>query len=253
MEYKTIGVLGGMGPEASANFYQEVLHCCQEKYHAEQDTDYPPMIIYSLPLLGFDQTGVVDEKLVLKQLVHGVRTLERAGCDFIVIPCNTVHCFIKEIRNSVTIPIISIMEETVKRIAKDKITCVGLLGAQTTLKLQLYQKLLDVQGVDYVLPMQKEGEFITNLILEVMGGKIKNETKNKVLSIMSRMQSLGVEGAVLGCTEIPLAISQKDVSIKVYDTLQVLAEAAVDHAAKKISILPIMMLHLRDVSSTSLP
>ena len=72
---KTIGVLGGMGPEASADFYQRVIAIFQKQFGAVQDTDYPPMLIYSLPLTGFDETGIVDATVVLGQLIAGVQKL----------------------------------------------------------------------------------------------------------------------------------------------------------------------------------
>ena len=230
MAFKKIGILGGMGPEASANFYYKIIHYCQKKYQAVQDTDFPPLIIYSLPLSGFDESGIVDKKLVLQQLFHGVDTLINSGCDFIVIPCNTVHLFIDELRKKSSIPIINIMDETVKKIKQDHHNVVGLLGSDTTLKLQLYQDLLDKNNISCIPPNEGDNPLITKLILEVMSGKVENKTKNKVLSIIKKMEQQSANAVILGCTEIPLAISQKDVNIKVYDTLQILAESAVDFA-----------------------
>ncbi|MCD4705270.1 hypothetical protein K8R66_04310, partial [bacterium] len=69
--YKTIGILGGMGPSASANLYKKIIELAQKELQAEQDTDYPPMVIYNLPLFGFDETGIVDEELVQDQLIKG--------------------------------------------------------------------------------------------------------------------------------------------------------------------------------------
>lgn len=230
MGFKKIGILGGMGPEASANFYYSIINYCQKKYQAVQDTDFPPMIIYSLPLFGFDESGIIDKKLVLKQLICGINTLINSGCDFIVIPCNTVHLFINELRKKSNIPIISIMEETIKKIKQENIGVVGLLGSETTLKFKLYQNLLDKNNINYISIKEEEYPIITQLILEVMSGKIKNKTKNNVLLIIKRMQQQSANAIVLGCTEIPLAISQKDVNIKIYNTIQILAESAVNYS-----------------------
>ncbi|MEI6597728.1 MAG: hypothetical protein WCL22_01665 [bacterium] len=87
---KTIGILGGMGPAASANFYQRIVEIAQHDFGAVQDTDFPPMFLYNLPLSGFDETGFVDAEEVKKQLISGVKKLEAIGSDFIVIhaiPC----------------------------------------------------------------------------------------------------------------------------------------------------------------------
>jgi len=233
MAFKKIGILGGMGPESSANFYYKIIRYCQKEYQAIQDTDFPPIIIYSLPLLGFDESGILDEKIVLKQLVHGITILKNAGCDFIVIPCNTVHCFIHELRINSSIPILSIIEETVERIKQSKNNIIGLLGSETTLKLQLYQELLDNNNITCISPTKEDKILITELILEIMSGKVENKTKNDVLSIIKKMEQQSANAIVLGCTELPLEISQKDVGVIVYDTLQILAESAVDYAINK--------------------
>jgi len=232
MEFKKIGVLGGMGSEASANFYYKIIKYCQKKFNAVQDTDYPPVIIYSIPLYGFDESGILDGKKVLKQLMHGVKTLENAKCDFIVIPCNTVHCFIEELRSSSSIPIMSIIEESVNKMKGENYDVVGLLGSETTMNLKLYQKLFDEKNIVCITPDKKDYSKITNLILEAMGGKVTYESKMDVISIIVNMQSKSSEAIVLGCTELPLAITQEDVNIKIYDTLQILAEAAVNCSIK---------------------
>jgi aspartate racemase len=113
---KTIGVLGGMGPEASSNLYGKIIKYSQQEYGAVQDFDYPPIIIYSLPLLGFDETGIVDENLVKQQLIAGVKKLESAGSDLIIIGCNTVHFYYEEMQAAVKVPIFNIIEETKKKV-----------------------------------------------------------------------------------------------------------------------------------------
>ncbi len=230
MTFKKIGILGGMGPEASANFYHKIIRYCQQKYQASQDTDFPPMIIYSLPLFGFDESGIVDKELVLQQLFEGIETLEQAECDFMVIPCNTVHYFINELKQKSSIPIISIIEETIKKIKQDNCNTVGLLGSEATLKLQLYQELLNNNNITCISPTTEESNIVTRLILEIMSGKVENKTKKDTVSIIMKMKEQSANAIILGCTELPLAITQKEMNIKLYDTLQILAESAVDYA-----------------------
>lgn len=231
---KRIGILGGMGPETSAEFYSKIIKYFQDKYGAIQDIDFPAMIIYSLPLEGFDETGIIDEKLVLEQLMHGIKTLENAGSDFIVIPCNTVHYFIEVLRETCSIPIFSIMEETVKKIKLEGIKSIGLLGSETTLQFNLYQKILDKNNISYVLPKPEDYEIVTKLILEVMSGKIKNSTKSKVLTLIKDMEKQSADSILLGCTELPIAIKNKDVGVKIFDSLQILAEAASEYSKPNI-------------------
>ena len=153
---KTIGVLGGMGPEASATFYNMIINICHKKYNAQQDTDYPPMIIYSLPLEGFDETGIVDQEKVLRQLIKGIKVLESSGSDFIVIACNTVHCFIDELRKNVKIPILSIIEETSNKLKLDKINSVGLLASETTFQLDIYGENLNKNHIKVINPSKEK-------------------------------------------------------------------------------------------------
>ena len=219
-----------MGPEATANFYFKIINYCRKKYKAIQDIDFPAMVIYSLPLSGFDQSGIVDEKLVLSQLQQGMNILISSGCEFIVMPCNTVHYFIDQLRTSNNIPIISIIDETIKKVKETGAKMIGIVGSETTLKLKLYHNLLEKKNVICINPKNKDWIKITKLIFEIMQGKVRDTTKQKVITIMKEMVKNSAEAVILGCTEIPLAISQKDVDLIVYDTLQILAEATVDFA-----------------------
>ena len=230
MTFRKIGILGGMGPAASAKLYHDIIHCFQERYQAVQDTDYPPIVLYSMPLMGFDETGIIDPKLVLTQLIHGIKTLEQAGCDFIVMPCNTVHWYIGELRKRASVPIVSIIEETIGKIRQDGHCIVGILGSKTTLKFQLYQELLHKNNMRCSIPVESDWPVITRLILEIMGGSVSGDAKKRALSVIRKMEQQSVDAVVLGCTELPLAITQKDVQCKLYDTLQILAEAAVEYS-----------------------
>ena len=136
---KLIGVLGGMGPAASANLYSKIISYAQTEYGAVQDFDYPPVIIYSLPLAGFDETGITDLEAVQRQLVAGVKKLEDAGCQLIIIGCNTVHSYYDEMQAAVNVPIFNILEETKKQVLEFGYKKVGLFASKSTTDLKLYQ------------------------------------------------------------------------------------------------------------------
>ena len=95
--FKTIGVLGGMGPAASAHFYQLLLKYSQKIYGAVQDDEYPQIIINSLALTGSTEKGMEENELIVRQLSEGIKALEKSNSDFIVIPCNSVHNVINEL------------------------------------------------------------------------------------------------------------------------------------------------------------
>jgi aspartate racemase len=229
---KSIGVLGGMGPEASSTLYRNIIEYTQSEYGAVQDTDYPPVFIYSLPLAGFDETGIRNERKVLKQLVDGVKILENAGSNLIIIACNTVHHFYDQMQNEIDIPILNIIEETARHIQVDGIKKVGLFASESTCKLGLYQKKLTPLGVEVIPPNPHQQKLLNNVIEHVMGGKQSSLDVEVLQRIADDFKSKGAEAVVLGCTEIPLVIRQSDTGIKLFDTIEIIAQSAVDYSLK---------------------
>ncbi|MFA5352440.1 MAG: amino acid racemase, partial [Candidatus Gracilibacteria bacterium] len=217
-QYKTIGVLGGMGPAASAVLYQELIKYAQLKYNATQDTDYPPIIIYSLPMEGFDETGIADAKLVKQQLIAGVKKLEAAGCDLIIIACNTVHLFYKEMQSAIQIPIFSIVEAALKRVKENNFKKVGLLSSESTNKLKLYQSVFTKGNVEVVSASAAQQQSINKVIEKVMSGKQSEADMILLREIAEDFVRQGAEAVILGCTEIPLAIKQSQTDIKLFNT-----------------------------------
>lgn len=230
---KIIGILGGAGPLATAKFFSDIIDICQTKYKAEQDTDFPNIYLYNMPMDGFDETGFADPKLVRNQLIHGVKTLESWGANFIVLPCNTIHYFIKEMRSSIHIPIISIIESTIETVETSGFNKIGILSSSSTRILKLYSDPFKDKKFNAYIPSEKEQEKVDSVVLKAMGGTQGIKEIKILEKIMRRMLSKGAQGIILGCTELPLAISQKDTKIKLFNTINILAEYAVDEAYKK--------------------
>lgn len=230
---KKIGILGGAGPLATAKFFSDVINICQTKYKAEQDTDFPEIYLYNMPMDGFNETGFSNPGLVKKQLIYGVKKLEKWGADFIVLPCNTIHYFIEEMRNSIKIPILSIIESTIKTVEVSGLNKIGILSSSSTRILKLYSNPFKNKKFDIYIPNKKEQEKTDFVVLKVMGGTQGIKEIKILKSIIKKMITLGAEGVVLGCTELPLAISQKDIAFPLFNTINILAEYAVDEAYKK--------------------
>ncbi len=230
---KIIRVLGGMGPGASASLYNKIIEYSQYKYGAVQDVDYPPIIIYSLPLVGFDETGIVDEMLVKDQLVSGVKKLESAGCDIIIIACNTVHAYYEEMQVAVNIPILNIIEKTRERVVESGYKKVGLLASESTNKLQLYQKKFSSVGIKIISPNKSQQNVINNVIKQVMGGNQGVEDVIVLKGIIRDYLKQGAEAVILGCTEIPLAINQVDTDVELFDATKAIVELSVDYSLGK--------------------
>jgi aspartate racemase len=229
---KTIGVLGGMGPVASANLYIKIIKYAQDKYGAVQDFDYPSVIINSLPLLGFDETGIVDNDLVKTQLIEGVKKLEGAGCDLIIIGCNTVHIFFDEMQTAVKIPILNIIEETKKEVLKFGYKKVGLFASESTNKLKLYQERFQKDGMEVISANEQQQKILNTVIEHVMGGNQKIEDVIALKDVARQYMEQGAKAIVMGCTEIPLAINQSHTDIKLFDTIEIIVRSAVDFSLK---------------------
>jgi aspartate racemase len=228
---KTIGILGGMGPSATAGLYQRILRLCQIQHGAVQDKDYPGIIIYSMSLKGSDESGIADRNTLLNELIAGVVRLTAAGCDFIVLPSNTAHIFISELKEHSVVPIISMIDKTVQMVAMNSVRCIGLLASEDSYHYEIYVNALAKNGIKLVIPSEIEQKGITRIILHVMGGEVHNNVDwDTLYSIIKHMEQMGAEAVIIGCTELSLVISAKEYPLKVYDSLDLLAKAAVEMA-----------------------
>lgn len=227
---KTIGILGGMGPEASAYFYGLLIKLAHRKYGAVQDTDFPPILIYNLPLFGFDETGITDKELVKKQLLEGVKKLESAGSDFIIIACNTVHSFYDLMQQSINIPILSIINETVNETISRGYKSVGVLSSESTNKMGLYSEKLRERGITVIDISAIDQDQLNKIILHVMAGQSGISDTTVAMGIINNLISKGAEAIILGCTELPLAIDQSASSVPVLNSNEIIVDRALSES-----------------------
>jgi aspartate racemase len=221
--------LGGMGPDATANFYLLLVRLFQKKRKAKLPSDFPEMIIESIPMPCVCKTK--SEKIVKAELARGCRLLESADADFIVIPCNTVHKYIGEMRCSVSIPVYSIVEETIKAAKKSRITSAAVLGADKAFQEKLYEKGLSEAGIT-LIPAEEQQVVISRAASNLMKGKFLAADKRNLLKAIKALKRKGAKGIILGCTEFSLILSQKDIPLPVFDSSEILALAAFGHAVK---------------------
>ncbi|MBT4209662.1 MAG: amino acid racemase [Candidatus Komeilibacteria bacterium] len=230
---KTIGILGGMGPEASLNMYKTIINLCQDKYNCQQDFDFPKIIIYNLPLIGFDETGIRNKILVKSQLIQAAQKIELAGSDFLIIACNTVHYFQKDIEEVINIPLISMIDETVKKVQEHNFKTVSVLSSASTTTLGLYAKVLNNRGIEVVGLTKQQQEIINKSIFNVMQNKNNKLDSKNIKNIINSVVSLGVEAVILGCTELPLLISQKDIAVKLFNSTEITSNEALQYSLGK--------------------
>jgi len=156
--------------------------------------------------------------------------LEKGGADIIVLCTNTMHLCSDAIKRRISIPFLHIAEATREVISEKNLKKVALLGTKFTMEKDFYKAVLkETYGIDVLIPDEKEREIIHNTIYnELVHGIIKAESREKFKKIINRLAVEGAEGVILGCTEIPLLISNSDVNIPTFDTTKIHAEKAVE-------------------------
>ncbi len=230
---KTIGILGGMGPVATGEFFNRIMALCQRIHGAVQDGDYPPISMYSMSLKGSDESGIKNEKVLEQEFVSGIKELGMTKADFVTIPCNTAHHFIATLKKEVRIPIVSITDETVARVEAAKLKRIGLLASESTYIKKVYGRPFAAKRIEVVEPLDTEKKMLTRMVLHVMGGTLTDRDKSDMKAIVRRMKhDSKIQAVVVGCTELSLVLKAKEYPVKAFDALDVLAEAAVARAYK---------------------
>lgn len=227
-KFKTIGVLGGMGHCATSHFFQLLLKTSQKKFNSVQDDEYPQIIINSLALVGATEEGMEKNDLITNQLIEGITGLEKAGADFVVIPCNSVHNSLEKIKSNTNLPIVSIIEKVTERVLNSSTKKVLLLSSETTNKYGLYKNLYGSK-VQIIKPDIELERKVTKLILAVMGSKNVSIAKKPVVNTINNLyKTKKIDSVILGCTELPVAINKHDTNAKIFDSLSILADAAIE-------------------------
>ncbi len=235
MKFKTIGILGGMGPEATLDLYRWVVKLTP----AKKDQDHVPTIIYSYPQIpDRTQALIYGGGNPLPYLIKGLKLLEKSGADFIIIPCNTSHKFLPGMKKHCKIPIISMIEQTRKYIEKHftKIKKVGLLATTGTVKTKVYHDVFEGSKFKLIIPDQNMQEKVMEAVYGKNGikaGIINKRVTGLLVEASRHVENKGAEIIIMGCTEIPLALSQSDFHLPLVNPVEILARSAVGMALGK--------------------
>lgn len=226
---KNIGIVGGLSPESTIIYYKHIIQCYYEKF---KDYNFPEIIIYSVSFQKYVEWGSKDKlDIITNDLNNAVNALKRAGADFGIIAANTPHLVFDEVSKNTKLPLISIIDATAEEIQKENFKTIGLLGTIFTMSKDFYKNGLLKYDIKTIVPKKEDQEFISRVIYrELTRGKIKSESKRKFLEIIEKLKKEGTEGVILGCTEIPLLISQEDCEIKLFNTAIIHAEKALNYA-----------------------
>lgn len=227
--HRIVGVLGGMGPEATLAFYGNLIAATP----ATRDQDHLQVIINSNPRIP-DRTAAVLGKgpSPVPAMLAGIEALARAGAAFVVIPCVSAHIFIEEIRKDAALPVTSILDVVADAIAwhPKGIRSVGLVATEGTVRAGVFARRLAAGGIDVVCPSAADQDVVSAAIYDVKAGATparRRAIADDLLSVSDRLVASSAQGLVLGCTEIPLVFPRASVGVPVFDSLKLLAEAAV--------------------------
>jgi aspartate racemase len=227
---KMIGLIGGMSWASTALYYKIINQLINEKLG---NLHSAKIIVYSIDfeeLLTFQKTGRWYK--AANFIVPLAKALERAGADVILICSNTGHMNSEIVAKSVNVPLLHIADATGQQIISQNLQKVALLGTKFTMEKGFYKKRLSQKyGIDVVVPELADRNLIHDIIYkELCFGQIKQTSKKELVGIISNLIHDGAQGIILGCTELPLLINQKDVSVPLFDTTKIHALAAVDFA-----------------------
>lgn len=217
-----LGILGGMSYESTQVYYRIINQEINKKLKKSHSAE---LVMYSFDYDEIEEFLKNNRwDLIKNRLVEEGLKLKLIGAKGLILCANTVHLVAEHIEKEIGLPLIHIVKETYKAVKEKNVTKVGLIGTSYTMKSGMYQKYFKDRDIEVVIPEENDQDYIHQVIYqELIIGKYNTESRNKIIEIINH---LNVEGIILGCTELPLLISEKDLSIARFDTMDIHAKAA---------------------------
>ncbi len=229
---KTIGLIGGMSWESSLEYYRIINEHIKEKLGGLHSAK---SLMYSV---DFDEVEKLQHqgnwKEATKLMIDAAKRLEKGGADFVVMCTNTMHKMADDVQDSIEIPLLHIADATAEKIKARGLKKIGLLGTKFTMEEDFYKgRLIKKHGLEVLIPDEKHRQIIHDVIYhELCMGKTNQSSKDQFIRIIKKLVDNGAEAVILGCTEIPLLIQQKDVKVLLLDTTRIHAENAAEYSLK---------------------
>ncbi|HET9369612.1 MAG TPA: amino acid racemase [Vicinamibacterales bacterium] len=226
---QTIGMVGGLGPEASIDYYRLLLG----RARALGATEAPRIVIVSLdPTVALGMAGAQQWTEMADYLVGAVDALAGAGSAFAFLSANTAHVVFDEVRERSTIPLVSIVEAAAGEAVRRGFSTVGLLGTRFTMEGQFYPDVCRRRGVAVVMPRPEERDYVhQKYVQELIPGRFLDETRAGVLRVIESMRDRdGIQAVILGGTELPLLLRDAAPAVPYLDTTQIHVEAILQRA-----------------------
>jgi aspartate racemase len=233
---KTIGLIGGMSWESSIEYYRIINEVTKSKLGGLHSAK---SVMYSV---DFAEIEALQHQSRWQEaaglMVAAAQSIERAGADFIVLCTNTMHKLADEIEANIQVPFLHIADTTAKKIQSSGIQKIGLLGTRFTMEQDFYRgRLVNKHGLEVLIPNEDERQVVHRVIYEELClGIINPESRKQYIEIMNSLVESGAEGIILGCTEIELLIHTGDVTVGLFPTTRIHAEAAVEKATTAVLI-----------------
>lgn len=223
-----VGILGGMGPSATVDFYSKLIAATP----ASVDQEHLRVMIWADPTVADRSAAIVGEGPdPTPQLIAGVQKLADAGAAFYVVTCNGAHAFLPKVRETVDLDYVSIIEVTAEYVSSlPYVHKAGLLATDATLRSRLYQDELSKHHLESVIPSADDQQTVMEIIYAVKANRLRDDQRQTLADIASRLVERGAEVILAGCTEIPLALSETESPRPLVDPARLLANRVVHEA-----------------------
>jgi aspartate racemase len=226
---KTLGLIGGTTYLSTIDYYRQINEGINKRLGGDQ---HARCLLHSFnfgDIIEFNKRRDWDG--LLDVVAAAAANLKASGADGIVLCANTLHVIAERLEQKVGLPLISIVDATAAEIRRNGLDRVSLLGTRYTMELSFFKDRLAWHGVSAVVPDEADRDFIHRSIFDELGKNIiRPETRQRYLEIIGSLGKQGAQGSILGCTEIPLLVTQHDVTVPVFDTTAIHSRAAVDFA-----------------------
>jgi len=238
---KTIGIIGGMGPEATAYFYWLII----KNTKAAKDQEHIHVIIDSYPQIPPRTDAILGNgPSPLPYLVASARRLELAGADFLVMPCVTAHYYCDRLRRRGRLPVVSLIEETVKEAQRllSRAQKIGLIASRGTVRSGLFQAALKKAGLTTLTPAAREQAKVMEAIFGKKGikaGVTSGKPREIILAAARNLIAAGAEAIIAGCTEVPLVLKPEDLRVPLLEPMLIAARRCISLAGYEVKPEPV--------------
>lgn len=231
---RRVGILGGMGPAATADFYTKLI----DATGAGRDQEHVPVVIWADPRVPDRTTALLhggDDPT--PALAEGVSALVTAGCEILAVACNTAHAFLPEAMADAPIELVSIIDSAVEAAAESGVTRVGVIATAGTITSGLHAAALTAHGIEIIAPTEDEQASLTAVIAAVKAATVDDAVRAELAQVVAAMAARGAEAVISACTELILALTDTSVAVTIIDPAEAMAERVVA-AARRAPVAP---------------